>query len=256
MGNAVSHLVLQLQHVLQFAVIGAGPEVLVRVGPNQLNTDANLVTRAHHRAFNERIDVEFLANRRQRLSRALEAHHGSARNYTEIVNRRKPRNQCLGHAVREVVLFGIAGKVFERKNGERADACAATGGRGGSRAHEPRKARGQDHQQSDCQSPQYNCRRTTCKPGGGGHGIRIRGRGKCARNTLVAPSVQFPCVGVDRAELAVMEAMDGQALALLPAADGRDVTAQIGGDFLPSFQASRPGVGVALGVGYGLDRHG
>jgi len=53
----------------------------------------------------------------------------------------------------------------------------------------------------------------------------------------------------------VMEAMDWEALALLPAADGRDVTAQIGGDFLPSFQASRPGVGVALGVGYGLDRH-
>jgi len=44
-----------------------------------------------------------------------------------------------------------------------------------------------------------------------------------------------------------MEAMDGEAFALLPSTDGRDVTAQIGGDFLPSFQARDRESGWPLG---------
>src|SRR5580704_12272025 len=56
-GNPVGHIALQRQHVLQFAVIRTRPQVLVRVGPNQLYIDTNLVSRSLYRAFDDRIDV-------------------------------------------------------------------------------------------------------------------------------------------------------------------------------------------------------
>jgi hypothetical protein len=56
----------------------------------------------------------------------------------------------------------------------------------------------------------------------------------------------------------VVETMDWQALALLPPADGSDVTPEIGGNLLPSFEALalRPGVGMGLRARYQLERHG
>ena len=55
--NALGHVALQRQHVLQFAIIRTRPQVLVRVGPNQLNSDTNLVSRSQHRSFDNRVDV-------------------------------------------------------------------------------------------------------------------------------------------------------------------------------------------------------
>ena len=46
--NAAGHIALQRQHVLQFAIICTGPQVLVRIGSNQLNADTNLVSRSQY----------------------------------------------------------------------------------------------------------------------------------------------------------------------------------------------------------------
>ena len=46
--NATGHIALQRQYVLQFAVISCSPQVFVRAGPNQLNSDANLVSGSQH----------------------------------------------------------------------------------------------------------------------------------------------------------------------------------------------------------------
>src|SRR6266404_1893062 len=55
--DGLCHLALQDQGITELAVVGLRPEMLVGVGPNQLHADTNLVSRPHHGAFADGVDI-------------------------------------------------------------------------------------------------------------------------------------------------------------------------------------------------------
>jgi hypothetical protein len=57
-----------------------------------------------------------------------------------------------------------------------------------------------------------------------------------ARAAIFPPRVDFGTVGVNGAELVVEVAVNGQAFLLLPALDGANVAAEIGGNLLPGLE--------------------
>jgi hypothetical protein len=63
--------------------------------------------------------------------------------------------------------------------------------------------------------------------------VRIHRIGCDGRCPLFAPGIQLRRERINRTKLAVMEPMDGQALALLPPANCCDVPPQIGSDLFP-----------------------
>jgi hypothetical protein len=77
----------------------------------------------------------------------------------------------------------------------------------------------------------------------------------CCPSPAIPPRIEFRRVGINGPELAVEDAIDWQSLAPLPAADGRDITPQIGSNLLPRFQAPPSRVGMGVWRRYRFDGH-
>src|SRR6185312_5711552 len=84
--NGLRHIALQCQHVGQIAIVCLRPEVLVACTANQLCGDADATALTDYRSFDQSIDLQRFGDLRDRKLRVFEAHHGSARDDTEIVN--------------------------------------------------------------------------------------------------------------------------------------------------------------------------
>src|ERR1700739_849583 len=93
----------------------------VRVPADKLQGHMHLVTGAGDRAFEDSIYVEGTSDFRQRPVSLFELHGGSTGNDPEGGILGEHRRQFVGHAVGEVLLIWIAGKIVEGKNGERGD---------------------------------------------------------------------------------------------------------------------------------------
>src|SRR5262245_17780156 len=87
-------------------------------------------------------------------------------------------------------------------------------------------------QSTDLLFPSYDRRRRDLMPRGGWVAAdRMFSTG--------VPSVDFSHEGVDGAQRGVLVSVDGQPFAFFPAADGRDIAAQVRRDFLPRIEPTR-----------------
>jgi hypothetical protein len=102
---------MQRQHVLQVAFVVVRPQMPVGVGVDQLHGDADLLVAPFHGALDDSVDTQFARDRRQGGASALEAHDRRARDDAQPDDLRQLRDERIGHAVGEVVLFGIPGEV-------------------------------------------------------------------------------------------------------------------------------------------------
>ena len=68
----------------------------------------------------------------------------------------------------------------------------------------------------------------------------------CCQSPAIPPRIEFRRVCINRPDFAVEDPRDWQPLAPLPAADGCDITPQVGSNLFPRFQAppSRVGKGI------------
>ena len=143
--DRLRHLALEREDVPHVALVGFGPEVTVRRGIHEEGRDPDAVPRAEHRAFDDRAHVEGAGDVPERRVRALVAHDRRPRDDAQRADLRQACDQRFRHAVREIVLLGIAGEVLEREHRDRIDAPSILGalaliareGGGPRRAHAP-----------------------------------------------------------------------------------------------------------------------
>ena len=75
----VRHLTLQLQDIVQIAVVRLGPQVLIRGCLEKLGGDTHSLARTNNRSFNDAVDVQFSRNFRKTLFGAFVSHDGCSR---------------------------------------------------------------------------------------------------------------------------------------------------------------------------------
>ena len=112
---------LQPQHVVEVAVVAAGPEVAVAGTVDQLRRDSHPVAVAEDRSLHEGIDTERERHFWQRRTKTLVARHGRSRRHPQRPDLRQVPDDRLGHPVDEVLLFRIPRQVVERQHGQRAN---------------------------------------------------------------------------------------------------------------------------------------
>ena len=74
-GDVVGHFALQGQDVAEIALVTPGPQGVFRRRPDQSGGDSHPLARAHNRAFDDRVDIEFTRDVGERLARLLVLHH-------------------------------------------------------------------------------------------------------------------------------------------------------------------------------------
>ena len=63
--NCCSDLALQVQHVLQVAIVARSPEMFVCAGLDQLRRNAGAIAGTHNRPFDDGIDVQLASDLRE-----------------------------------------------------------------------------------------------------------------------------------------------------------------------------------------------
>src|SRR5260370_3931390 len=91
--DGLRYLALQLQHVPQFTIERASPQVHIGFTLNELRSDANPIARANHRALHHRTDVQFSGDLWHRTACALKLHRRCARNDLQTLHRQNPPDQ-------------------------------------------------------------------------------------------------------------------------------------------------------------------
>src|SRR5208282_766335 len=106
--DSVCYLTLQPQNIAAIAIVGLGPDVLVDWRPKELGGHAYSLTRTNYRSLNDGVDFQFARYLRQALSRPLVLHDGSSRDDAQRADLSQVGYQLVGHAIREILLRGIA----------------------------------------------------------------------------------------------------------------------------------------------------
>ncbi len=130
--NGGGDLVLDGEHVGQFAIIGLRPQVEAVVDLDQLRGDAHRGARLAHRALEDVLDAQGVADLPQVLVLALEGEGGGAAGDLQVLDLGQRVQDLFGDAVGEVFLLGVRGHVDERQHGDRLR-CRLRGGAGGFR---------------------------------------------------------------------------------------------------------------------------
>jgi hypothetical protein len=102
-------LVLHREHVGELAVVGLRPEVVAVGGIDEPGGDAHLVAGLAHAAFEQRSDVELLADAPHILVLSFEGEGRRARGDVQPRHLGEQVEQLLGEAVGEVLLVGGRG---------------------------------------------------------------------------------------------------------------------------------------------------
>ena len=118
LGYGTGDLIGQRGDIVVVAVVALGPDVLVGVGADELESHVDLADRAGDRAFQDAVDVEVAGYFRQRRCASLICLAEVAGNDAEGGILGEHGRQFVGHAVGEVLMALVAGEVIERDDGE------------------------------------------------------------------------------------------------------------------------------------------
>ena len=119
--DATRDVVLHEQGIIELSVEACRPQVGVGRGVHELHDDPDPVCGPRHRPFQDGIDSKLRGDLRQRLWRPLVVCDRRARNDFERSKPRQARDDRLGHAVGEVLLFRIARQVHQRQDRQPSD---------------------------------------------------------------------------------------------------------------------------------------
>ncbi len=108
LGHRFRHPALQIQHILDFAVVAVSPHRFVRPGGDKLYRDAHAFADEERRSLEDGVHVQFARDLREAFLGALVLHGRSARDHPQRFEARKLGDERLGHAVREILLRGVA----------------------------------------------------------------------------------------------------------------------------------------------------
>ncbi len=117
--DLLQHLVLQAEDVVELAVVALGPKVAAGGRVDQLRVDAHLLAGLAHAALQHVSDTERLADLADIDLAPLVAGRRGSRNDRQAGNLGQVGDQVLGHAVREILLLGVAAHVDEGQDGDR-----------------------------------------------------------------------------------------------------------------------------------------
>jgi len=109
----LSHFALQREGVTDIAFITLRPQILVSRNPDQLSREAHSIAGTKYGAFDDGLYIEFAADLGQRFVQVFVSHHRGAGDDAQRADVGKLGDQLIGHAIREVILRRIAGKVFQ-----------------------------------------------------------------------------------------------------------------------------------------------
>jgi len=116
--DCLCQFTLHYQDILKVAVVRFGPQVNIGLTLNQLGGDLDAITGALHGPFDHRVYVQVARNLRQALVRAFVVHNRSPRDHVKGLDLGQIGDECLGHALGEVVLVGVVGKIGKRQDGQ------------------------------------------------------------------------------------------------------------------------------------------
>ncbi len=112
-------VVLNLEDVLQFAVIGRGPEMITVVGADQLHRHPNGVAGFADAAFKHVRDPERLRDLGDRDLFTLEVERGGAGRHSQVGASGDEVDEFLGNPVRKVLLVLLLAHIDERQDRDR-----------------------------------------------------------------------------------------------------------------------------------------
>jgi hypothetical protein len=111
-------LALDREHVGQLAVVRFRPQVLVRVGVDELRRDPHLVPRAAHRPLQDRGHVELRRDLPDRLRGALVLERRRAGDHANVADLGEGGQDVVRDPVGEVLVLGVVAQVLERQHGD------------------------------------------------------------------------------------------------------------------------------------------
>jgi hypothetical protein len=104
-------------------VVALGPDVSVGGSVDQLHRDVDAVCGALDGAFEDAVDAELAGDVTHRTIDTFVLHDRGAGDDAQGAILGQRGDELVGHAVGEIVLRPVAGKIFEGKNAEGSDGC-------------------------------------------------------------------------------------------------------------------------------------
>ena len=117
-GDLLRHFGFHRKHILQRAVVGFGPEMVVARCINQLHVNADAVTRFLHTAFENVGDAELAPDLGQILRPASVALGRGARDHLQIADLGQPGQDFVLDAVGEKGVVLLGAEVFKWQDGD------------------------------------------------------------------------------------------------------------------------------------------
>lgn len=114
--NGGRDLVLQVEKLLEIAIVALGPQLPAGFRLDQLRRDAHAIRGLPHAAVHQVIRPERQARRTRIATGTLEGKTGVAGNDRQRTVLGQRGDDVLGDAVREIVLLGIAAEIVERQD--------------------------------------------------------------------------------------------------------------------------------------------
>ena len=125
------NFILQCKHIIEFAIIFFGPDLLAIVGIDQAGYDTNPVASLTHRTFDHCVDSQQIPNSRQLEVLVAQLVDRLPGDDPELPVNRDRVNQVIGQAIDEVLVVCIGGEILKWQDGQCRDAgvlrCAAIG---------------------------------------------------------------------------------------------------------------------------------
>ncbi len=117
--HRAGYLRLHREDILQFPVVGVGPDIGAVAGFDQRHRDAHPIGRFPHAAFEQIKHAELFADRLAVVGLAFELKRGGAPDDLEVLQTRERRDEFFRHAVGEVLVSRIAGGIDHRQHRDR-----------------------------------------------------------------------------------------------------------------------------------------
>src|SRR5262249_16873685 len=117
--DGAADLILEREHVLNFAVVGIRPDVLAGGCIDKLRCDANTIAHSAYAAFDQIARTEFETHLLQVEDAASIPNAGVGRDHGERAPGRETCDQVFGEAIGEKGLRRVGREVVERQYGDR-----------------------------------------------------------------------------------------------------------------------------------------
>ena len=118
--DLVRDLLLDVEDVVELALVGVAPDLAVGLDVDELDRDSHRILEPAHAAAHYVARAELAPDGLGILLRTLELHRGPARHELDLIDHRQACDQFLGEAVAEIIGFLVGADVVERQHGKRA----------------------------------------------------------------------------------------------------------------------------------------